>query len=88
MFVIMWYVRNLIANLRETGSVHDADRPGRPSTATEIVDDIQVRILRSPQKSVRRLLPQANVAKSTVHDILTEVEVISVQSVCRAPPQR
>jgi transposase len=63
-------VRNLINKFRETGSVQDAPRSGRPSTSEETVLDIQDRMLPSPSKSVRRLSQQAHVSKSTAYRIL------------------
>ena len=63
-------VRGLIAKFRATGSVLDAPRFGRPSTEDETVEDVKERITKSPHKSVRRLALQADIPKSTTHDIL------------------
>lgn len=63
-------VRNLISKFRETGSVLDAARSGRPSVDEETVEDVKERITNSPHKSVRRLALQADIPKSTAHDIL------------------
>ena len=57
-------VQKLIDKFRETGSVADAPRSGRPSTSEETVLDIQDRMFTSPSKSVRRLSQQAHVPKS------------------------
>jgi hypothetical protein len=51
-------VRNVINKFRETDSVQDLPRSGRPSTSEETVLDIQDRMLQSPSKSVGRLSQQ------------------------------
>lgn len=63
-------VRHLITKFRETGSVHDAYRTGRPPPTEETCMDIQDRMLKSPSKSIRRLAQQVHVPKSTVQRIL------------------
>jgi hypothetical protein len=63
-------VRNLINKFRDTGSVHDAYRSGRPSGGEETSLKIQDSILMSPRKSVRKLAQQVHVSTSTVYRIL------------------
>lgn len=63
-------VRNLIRKFRETGSVQDVSRSGRPITSEETVNDVKDRMERSPTKSVRRLSQEADISKSSAHRIL------------------
>ncbi|PSN38065.1 hypothetical protein C0J52_16686 [Blattella germanica] len=58
-------VRDLIRKFRETGSVHDVPRSGRPKLLTEAkVDEISDVMLRSPTKSMRKSTVYKNNPKS------------------------
>ena len=61
-------VRALVNKFRETGSVHDASRSGRPTILTEQkVNVISEAMSQSPTKSMRRLSQQVNVSVGTAH---------------------
>jgi transposase len=61
-------VRQLIQKFKETGSVCDAARSGRPSILTEEkVLDISDRRLQSPKKYIKKLSQQVGVSYGTVH---------------------
>ena len=54
-------VRRLIRKFRDTGSLADASRPGRPKVLTEEkVIEIAAKVEASPKKSIRRLSQQAD----------------------------
>ena len=64
-------VRQLIQKLKETGSMCDATRSGKPSILTEKkVLDISERMLQSPKKSIRKLSQQVGGSHSTAHTAL------------------
>jgi transposase len=64
-------VRQLIQKFKETGSVCDATRSGRPSILTEKkVLDISDCMLQSPKKSIRKLSQQVGVSYGTAHTTL------------------
>ena len=64
-------VRDLISKFRETGSVIDASRSGRPSKATkEKLEDISDRLLRSPSKSLRKLSQQSGLSLGLTHKVV------------------
>jgi hypothetical protein len=51
-------VWQLIKTFRETGSVKDMQRSGRPTTLTDKITDISDHIMQSPRKAVHRLSQQ------------------------------
>lgn len=53
----------LVRRFRGTGWVVDRRRNGKPRVTLEFVSDVQQRILRSPQKSVRRLSQQMGASR-------------------------
>ncbi|PSN33198.1 hypothetical protein C0J52_27321, partial [Blattella germanica] len=53
--------------LKETGSLLDQKRSGRPSVSDESVDAIRDTYLRSPKKSVRACARELQLKKTTVH---------------------
>lgn len=55
---------------KETGSVHDKPRSGRPCVSDESVASIEESFTASPRKSVRRASLELGLPKSTVHKIL------------------
>ena len=62
-------VRSLIAKFRETGSVHDADRSGRPSVLNaEKMDAISEAMTNSPSKSLLRLSQEADISLGSAHN--------------------
>lgn len=56
--------------LKETGSLLDQKRSGRPSVSDESVDAIRDTYLRSPKKSVRACARELQLKKTTVHKVL------------------
>ena len=61
-------VRNLINKFRETGSVHDATRSGRPTVLTEQkVNVISEAMTHSPSKSMRRLSQEVGLSLGAAH---------------------
>jgi len=64
-------VRQLIQKFKETSSVCDTTRSGRPSILTEKkVLDISDLMLQSPKKSIRKLSQQVGVSYDTAHAAL------------------
>ncbi|KAG7154479.1 Macrophage migration inhibitory factor-like [Homarus americanus] len=64
-------VRQLIKKFRDTGSVADAPRSGRPSVLTqEKLEDLSDHILQSPKNSVRKLAQEAGVSYGSVQRAL------------------
>lgn len=63
-------VTKLIKKFRETGSVVDAYRSGRPSISQDQIMEIQDRITMSPNASLNHLSQQVQISKSSVHKIL------------------
>ena len=63
--------RNSIAKwmkkFKETGSVHDKPRSGRPCASDESVASVEESFMVSPRKSVRRASLELRLPKSTVH---------------------
>lgn len=66
-------VRDLISKFRQTGSVMDFDRSGRPTVLTEekltVISD---KMLRSPSKSMRRLAQESDISVYTAHKAVRE----------------
>ena len=69
-------VYNLVARFRETGSVIDKPRSGRPSLLTDdAIRDISKRMETSPQKSVRRFSQESGLSRTTTHKALKKLEL-------------
>jgi transposase len=67
-------VWQLIQEFKETGSVCDATRCGRPSIMTEKkVLDIPDRMLQSPKKSIRKLSQQVGVSYGMAYTALQKM---------------
>lgn len=61
----------LVRRFRDTGSVDDRPRSGRPIVVTtDMVSDVERRMLQSPQKSVRRLWQQLGASRGSTHKAL------------------
>jgi hypothetical protein len=66
-------VRRLIEKFRETGSVLDAERSGRPSELNDKkLMDISDSMLRSPLESLRRLAQGEDIGLATAHKAVRE----------------
>ena len=65
-------ITNLVKKFEESGSIADAPRSGRPSTATtEEKDDGMIKALtRSPQKSSRRFVSELHISQRSVLRLL------------------
>ena len=65
-------ITNLVKKFEELGSIADAPRSGRPSTATtEEKDDGMIKALtRSPQKSSRRFVSELHISQRSVLRLL------------------
>jgi transposase len=60
--------RRLIEKFRETGSVLDAERCGRPSKLKDKkLMDISDSMLRSPSKSLRKVAQEKDIGLATAH---------------------
>ena len=69
-------VYNLVARFRETGSVIDKPRSGRPSLLTDdAISNVSKRMETSPQKSVRRLSQESGLSPTTTHKALKKLEL-------------
>jgi hypothetical protein len=61
-------ISRLVNRFRDTGSVQDTHRSGRPSVLSdEILDDISQTLLRSPRKSLKKLSLQSGLSYGSVH---------------------
>jgi transposase len=66
-------VRRLVEKFRETGSVLDAERSGRPSKFNDKkLMDISDSMLRSPSKSLRKLVQEKYIGLANVHKAVRE----------------
>jgi hypothetical protein len=63
-------VRKLVKTFKETGSVIDKPRVGRPFVGEDIRTGVIAKFHASPQKSLRRTSAEIGVPKSTMHDML------------------
>ena len=65
-------IKSLVNKFETTGSVNDAPRSGRPTTATsdEKGDQLEASLINSPQKSVRRLSRELEISHPRVHNLL------------------
>jgi hypothetical protein len=61
-------ISRLVNRFRDTGSVQDRNRSGRPSALSDdSLDDIRQTLLRSPRKSLRKLRLQSGLSYGSVH---------------------
>ncbi|CAI9724646.1 Hypothetical predicted protein [Octopus vulgaris] len=65
-------VGKLIKKFKETGSVLDKPRSGRPKTSDETKEAVMVKVSTSPKKSLRRTSTVLCVPKPTIHKMLNE----------------
>jgi transposase len=65
-------VRRLIEKFRETGSVLDAERSGRPSKLNDKKLDISDSTLRSPSKSLRKLAQEEDIGLARAQKAVRE----------------
>ena len=63
-------VGRLLTKFKETGSVHDRERSGRPTIAIENREVIINKIIQSPKKSVRRSSREISIPRSTIQKVL------------------
>ncbi|CAI9735851.1 RDH7 dehydrogenase [Octopus vulgaris] len=63
-------VGKLIKKVKETGSVLDKPRSGRPKKSDETKEAVMAKISASPKKSLRRTSTVLGVPKSTIHKML------------------
>lgn len=68
------FIERTIKRLRETGSIHDRPRSGRPRTARtkQVVKVVRERLRRNPARSQRRLGMATHTSQSTIHRIIRE----------------
>ncbi|CAI9724379.1 PLHD1 protein [Octopus vulgaris] len=65
-------VGKLIKKFKETGSVLDKPRSGRPKTSDETKEAVMAKFSASPKKSLRRTSTVLGVPKPTIHKMLVE----------------
>ena len=63
-------VGRLIKKFRETGSVVDKKRSGRPGLSSETRAQVLEKIANSPKKSVRRAAGEIGIPRSTMQKVL------------------
>lgn len=65
-------ILRLVIKFRDTGSVHDLGRPGRPQSirTEEAVERVQTSVEEDQQTSIRRRSSELHIAKSSLHRIL------------------
>ena len=65
-------IKSLVNKFETTGSVNDAPRAGRPTTATsdEKGEQLEASLINSPQKSVQRLSRELEISRQSVHNLL------------------
>jgi hypothetical protein len=73
-------VRKYVKKFKETGSVVDKPRVGRPSVGEDILTGVIGKFHASPQKSLRRTSAQIGVPKSTMPWHSVERKVPSIQT--------
>lgn len=63
-----------VKRLRETGSIYDRPRSGRPRTVRtpKMIRRVKARIWRNPQRSGRRMAPQLSIKRESLRKIITE----------------
>jgi hypothetical protein len=65
-------ISRLVNRFRDTGSVQDRSRSGRPSVLSDnSLDDICQTLLRSPRKSLRKVSLQSELSYGSVHKATT-----------------
>ena len=62
-------VHRLLTKFKETGSVHDRERSGRPTIADETCAVIVDKVIHSSKKSVRRSSQEISVPRSTMQKV-------------------
>ncbi|KAJ8868896.1 hypothetical protein PR048_030437 [Dryococelus australis] len=67
-----WYDK-----FKNTGSVADLPRTGRPSTSAERMEAVRQSFVGSPKKLVRRASRELQMPKSTLHGYLTQTFIVS-----------
>ncbi|CAI9720048.1 Hypothetical predicted protein [Octopus vulgaris] len=65
-------VGKLIKKFKETGSVLDKPRSGRPKNSDETKEAVMAKVSASPKKSLRRTSTVLGVPKPTIHKMLIE----------------
>lgn len=65
-------VRKLVKKFKETGSVLDKPRSGRPKTSDETKEAVLAKVYANPKQSLRRTSTELGIPRSTVHKILGE----------------
>ena len=65
-------IKSFVNKFETTGSVNDALRSGRPTTATsdEKGEQLEASLINSPQKFVRRLSRELEISRQSVHNLL------------------
>lgn len=66
-------LKRLVDRFRETGSVLDEKRCGRPSLTEEDITAVHGAALNSPKKSVRKISQQTDISKTSVHKIMRRI---------------
>ena len=64
------HIRKIYQKFKETGSVHDLPRSGRPSIAEEKVEEIRELFSSNPTTSLKRAYASTGIPCSSVHKIL------------------
>ncbi|CAI9719023.1 uncharacterized protein LOC126412052 [Octopus vulgaris] len=65
-------VAKFIKKFKETGSVLDKSRSGRPKTSDETKEAVMAKVSASPKKALRRTSTVLGVPKPTIHKMLVE----------------
>ena len=65
-------IKSLVNKFETTGSVNDAPRSGRPTTATsdEKGEQLEASLINSSRKSVRRLSRELEISRQSVYNLL------------------
>lgn len=66
-------IKRLVDKFRESGSVHDRKRSGRPSFNEEDVAAVQGALINSPTKSLRKVSQQIDIPYASVHKITRKI---------------
>ncbi len=67
-------VYRTVKRLRETGSIADRPRSGRPRTSRtpELINKVRCRLWRNPQQSIRKMAPKVHTSLSTLQRVVKE----------------
>ena len=65
-------IGKLVRKFKETGSVLDKPRSGRPKTSDEMKEAVMAKVYAGRKKSLRRTSTELGVPKSTIHKIMVE----------------